>query len=53
LRTDPEGFVTLPALIPKAQYAIEFSLGGAWQPGFKFQAIAGQTLRLPEIVLRR
>jgi RNA polymerase sigma factor (sigma-70 family) len=49
-RTDAEGRVTLPALIPGVRYRMNHYLdaGGAWR---EFETAAGQTLSLPEVVL--
>lgn len=49
-KTDAEGRVTLPALIPGARYRMSrwVDAAGAWR---EFQTAAGQTLSLPDVVL--
>lgn len=51
-RTDAEGRVTLPALIPGVRYRMSHyrDASGAWR---EIEAMAGQTLSLPDVVLYR
>jgi RNA polymerase sigma factor (sigma-70 family) len=53
LRTDTDGRVTIPALIPGATYrlSVQPPQGGAYDSAREFQVKAGQTLRLGDLVV--
>jgi RNA polymerase sigma factor (sigma-70 family) len=51
-RTDTDGRVLLPALIPGVRYRMNHyvDLDGGWR---EFEAAAGQTLSLPDVIIKR
>ncbi len=53
LRTDADGRVTLPALIPGATYRLLRWTGEAWVHGTDFIAEAGRIRSLPDLVMKR
>jgi hypothetical protein len=53
LRTDANGRVTLPALIPGATYRLMRWTGDGWVGGMDFTVEAGRTRRLPDLVMKR
>jgi hypothetical protein len=53
LKTDDQGYVTLPALIPGASYRLNATRGGRNQIVKEFQVKADETLDLGELVVER
>jgi RNA polymerase sigma factor (sigma-70 family) len=53
LKTDADGRVTLPALIPGATYRLSRWTGDGWGKGMEFTVEAGRTRNLPDLVMKR
>src|SRR5262249_26249425 len=53
LRTDAEGRVTLPALIPGATYRLRRWTGETWVTDRDFTVESGRTRSLPDLVMKR
>jgi hypothetical protein len=53
LRTDAEGRVTLPALIPGATYRLTRWTGEEWVEDRDFTVEAGRTRKLDDLVMKR